>query len=76
MAFPIGALIAVAPQIIKAVGSLLRRDGRAGIHPKVRVGGQVGAIVGAVLVFLSQIPGAPEVLGSAYVAAWIKSAQD
>jgi hypothetical protein len=81
MAFPVGALIAVAPQIIQAVGALIKKVDRDKINPKVKAGGSVGAIAGIVILALGQIPGAPTVppgleaavvLLAAYIGAWIK----
>ena len=85
MPFPIVALIGVAPQIIKAVGSLFSKKGRKEINPKVKTGALTSAIVAGTLVGMRQL-GAPvdeywpdiqnaSIVVAGFVAAWIKSAE-
>jgi len=85
MPFPLVPLIAAAPQIIKAIGSLFSKKGRSEIHPKVKAGALTSAIVAGALVGLRQL-GAPvdeyypdiqnaAIVMSGFVAAWIKSSQ-
>jgi hypothetical protein len=79
MAFPIGAVIAVVPDIIRAVGGLVGKSGKGKMDPKVRNGGLAALIVYGLTVASQFIPGAPAVppgletalsLLIGYIVAW------
>lgn len=81
MPFPVGAVIALAPQIIDAVKSIAGKGKSGPMHPKVKAGLGAGTIATILMVMSQLIPGMPEpppglaaaiavVVG--YIAAWVK----
>jgi cytochrome bd-type quinol oxidase subunit 2 len=82
MGFPIAAVIGLAPQIIRAVGSLFNKKDRAQYSSKVKAGSITAAVVAGVLFGLREA-GAPiddypalqdaGLVLAGFVAAWVKS---
>ena len=82
MAIPIGAIIALAPQIIGAIKSIAGKGKDGPVNPKVKAGGIAGIITMVLLFAVQLVPDAPKpppgieaalVLVVAYIAAWIKA---
>lgn len=82
MPFPLIPIIAVAPQIIKAVGSLFSKKKRAAIQPKVKAGALTSAIAALSIVGL-RVAGAPvdefypdiqnaAIVLAGFIGAWVK----
>jgi hypothetical protein len=81
MAFPVAALIGVAPQIIRAVGSLFSKKGRKDHSSKVKAGSAAAAIVAAIMIGLraagapvDEYPGLSDamIVVAMFVAGWIQ----
>jgi len=61
MAIPIGAIVALIPEIIGAIKALAGDKSKGEIHPKVKAGGIAGGVTLALLVMTQLFPDAPAI---------------